>query len=508
MKKLLLVVSLCLLLTPIFVSAQLDTNLYYGLQKNSDVKQLQEFLIDKGFLTGSATGNFFTLTLKAVKAYQTSAGISSTGYVGNLTRTAINNELATNLSASNQEATTETGTIPPAPTPPATTNDVVAQLQAQIALLQKQLDALNSQQTTLNQIQQNTQQIAQNTTPTTPTPTPVCTPNWQCNAWSNCVNSQQTRNCTDSNNCNTTIGEPPLNQSCFVSPTQTALVVTKYSGYTDQTLNSSQAGIQIGSFMILNNSQQTIVVTSATIGLNFGSYISNNETSPIQNYSNLRISFAVPPTFKASCGQDSCPKLVQQGSNSFTTNAGNIDLTISPNQSYGLNVFVDSGADSNLNATIQTFLSVGYTDPITGSSVTTSPVTGQTITFLGTTPLPPAYTGGLTVSENPAYTDQTINPNTAQAKIGSFVLQNQSTTEPVKVISIYVGLIADMPNFSKMDIFTDSGLEIGYPSNSDNTITNTFTPNNLTLAPGNLRLLTYLSAVLLEQTKLQRQALK
>ncbi|MGD0576487.1 MAG: peptidoglycan-binding domain-containing protein [Candidatus Staskawiczbacteria bacterium] len=225
MKKLLLVVSLCLLLAPAFTFASIDNNLYYGLQKNSDVKQLQEFLIDKGFLTGSSTGNFFSLTLKAVKAYQASVGINSTGYVGTLTRTAINSDLATQLSASNAESTTETGTTPPTPTPPATTNDVISNLQAQIALLTQQLTAMQAQQTTvqqlqqtvqqqsqtIQQIQQNTQQIAQNTQQVAQN---TCTPNWQCGSWATCSNSTQTRTCTDSNNCGTTTGKPSLTQSC------------------------------------------------------------------------------------------------------------------------------------------------------------------------------------------------------------------------------------------------------------------------------------------------------
>ena len=218
MKKLLLAVSLCLLLVPTLTFASIDNNLSYGLQQNSDVRQLQEFLIDKGFLTGSATGNFFSLTLKAVKAYQTSVGINSTGYVGNLTRTSINNELATNLSSSNQDAVNETGTTPPTQNPPATTTDVVASLKAQIALLMQQVQAMQQQNTTvqqlqqtvqqqsqtIQQIQQNTQQIAQNT----------CTPNWQCGDWTTCANSQQTRTCTDSNNCGNTNGKPVLTQSC------------------------------------------------------------------------------------------------------------------------------------------------------------------------------------------------------------------------------------------------------------------------------------------------------
>lgn len=227
MKKIILVSLLALvslLIIPLVANASLNTNLYYGLQKNSDVTQLQEFLIDKGFLPGSSTGNFFSLTLKAVKAYQASQNINQTGYVGTLTRTAINNELASNLSASNQEATNETGTTPPAPNTPATTNDVIATLQAQIALLTQQLQAMQAQQTTvqqlqqavqqqtqtIQQIQQNTQQIAQNTTP----PPPVCNPNWQCGSWSACSNFQQTRTCTDSNNCGVSDLKPVGAQSC------------------------------------------------------------------------------------------------------------------------------------------------------------------------------------------------------------------------------------------------------------------------------------------------------
>lgn len=235
MKKIILVSLLSLFFIPLFANASLDTNLYYGLQNNSDVRQLQEFLIDKGYLSGNSTGNFFSLTLNAVKQYQKSQKISQTGYVGILTRGAINNELATNLSASNQEATNETGTTPPAPILPATTNDVVATLQAQIALLLQQVQAMQAQQTTtqqlqqtvqqqaqtIQQIQQNTQQIVQNT----------CTPNWQCISWSACSSSTQTRTCTDSNNCGNNNGRPALTQSCSMpTPVATCNLVGQQVG--------------------------------------------------------------------------------------------------------------------------------------------------------------------------------------------------------------------------------------------------------------------------------------
>lgn len=320
---------LCLLLTPVFTYASIDNNLYYGLQKNGDVKQLQEFLIDKGFLTGSATGNFFSLTLKAVKAYQSSAGINSTGYVGTLTRAAINNELAVNLSASNQESTTETGTTPPTPTLPATTNDVVAQLQAQIALLQKQLDALNSQQTTLNQIQQNTQQIAQNTT-STPPPT-ICTPNWQCAAWSTCANSQQTRTCSDTNNCNTYTGEPSLSQSCTVAQGQPKLIVQKNTAFSDQVCS----GNKVGSFILSNQSTESIVINSI-----------NATSTPVVN---LRVS-------------------------------GALNLSPTATMTPGEQVVEDVSGDCTSAQALQTSLAVSYTGVSSGISITTSPVAGQTIT--------------------------------------------------------------------------------------------------------------------------------
>jgi len=235
MKKLILV-SLSLLFIPLMVGASIDTNLYYGLQNNSDVRELQELLIDKGFLTGTATGNFYSLTLKAVKAYQASEGIIQTGYVGTLTRTVINNDLSAQTSGSNELAVAETGATPPAPTQQATTNDVIATLQAQIALLLQQVQAMQVQQTATQQIVQNTQQIVQNTTPI------VCTPNWQCGTWDACTSSLQTRTCVDANSCGVLTNKPSVAQSCAIACTP---------------------NWQMGSWNTCTNSQQTRTVTDS-----------------------------------------------------------------------------------------------------------------------------------------------------------------------------------------------------------------------------------------------------
>ena len=65
MKK---VILISFLFVPIFASASIDINLKYGAT-GPEVVELQEFLIDKGFLVYNATGNFFSLTNSAVVQY-------------------------------------------------------------------------------------------------------------------------------------------------------------------------------------------------------------------------------------------------------------------------------------------------------------------------------------------------------------------------------------------------------------------------------------------------------
>jgi hypothetical protein len=191
MKKILLVsiTSLAFLL-PIVSFASIDLNLKYG-STGTEVKELQEFLISKGFLSGSATGNFFSLTNGAVIKYQGSLGLPTTGFVGPMTRAKINTELTTTTNTANQQEVVETGSVS-APSQ----NDKLTQLLNQIKALQAQL---NTQTQTQQAIQTNTQQTVQNTTsvatapsastptsvppsPTTPTPTaPIVTTPPQAN---------------------------------------------------------------------------------------------------------------------------------------------------------------------------------------------------------------------------------------------------------------------------------------------------------------------------------------
>ena len=194
--------ALVLLIFPIAVSAQpFDRDLYFGMRGNDEVSKLQEFLADQDFYAGPITGNFFSLTLSAVKKFQAAHGIAPvSGYFGPKTRAKANAALAS-AGISESSITTEQGT--PAPVsvvPPKTTDDIVSSLLEQIKLLQQQLTTLQQSQQTLErrqqilssqaavvgaiqqeqkiqteQITQQTQtlqQIQQNTTPPPPIPTP------------------------------------------------------------------------------------------------------------------------------------------------------------------------------------------------------------------------------------------------------------------------------------------------------------------------------------------------
>jgi len=65
-------------------------NIYYGLNQNSDVKILQQFLKDNNYYQGPVTGNFLSLTKKAVIDFQIKNNIApASGYVGSQTLLAI-----------------------------------------------------------------------------------------------------------------------------------------------------------------------------------------------------------------------------------------------------------------------------------------------------------------------------------------------------------------------------------------------------------------------------------
>lgn len=120
MKKILLVLGL-VSFTISGAYASIDQNLKYGV-KGGEVSELQEFLADKGLLTSNPTGFFGMMTLKAVRAYQVSQNLPSTGYVGVMTREKINAEIQAEIASSSEAEVLETGTTTPLVSTPTVTD--------------------------------------------------------------------------------------------------------------------------------------------------------------------------------------------------------------------------------------------------------------------------------------------------------------------------------------------------------------------------------------------------
>lgn len=119
MKKLHIVLLVASFIIPSISFASIDTNLKYG-SRGVAVTELQDFLIAKGFLSGQTSGNFFSLTRKAVIAYQASVGLPATGYVGPMTRSKINDDLSIANAPAVSAEITETGTTTPTQANPLT----------------------------------------------------------------------------------------------------------------------------------------------------------------------------------------------------------------------------------------------------------------------------------------------------------------------------------------------------------------------------------------------------
>ncbi len=167
MKRLTFFLVLLIVILSSVSFAKADTlfikDLYFGIQNDTEVNKLQEFLTDQGLYAGPITGNFYSLTLKAVKQFQTREGITpSSGYFGPKTRIKINELLTAQVKDSETQAISETGTSTPAIEKQKTTNDVVVSLQQQIQTLLQQMELLKQQQTTQQQTNQSIQNL-QNT---------------------------------------------------------------------------------------------------------------------------------------------------------------------------------------------------------------------------------------------------------------------------------------------------------------------------------------------------------
>lgn len=142
---------------------------------------------------------------------------------------------------------------------------------------------------------------------------------------------------------------------------------------------------------------------------------------------------------------------------------------------------IQSAASLNYTAgTITVVLAVGSSNGQGMNSYTTSNVPASQITSTALT----INTGALSVGKSAAYAaSQTVNPNTANVKIGSYVIQNTSSSESVRITNLAVAL-----SFATTTISNISNLRTSETSGSGSTPINPVASNNFsvnfTLAPG------------------------
>lgn len=136
--------------------------------------------------------------------------------------------------------------------------------------------------------------------------------------------------------------------------------------------------------------------------------------------------------------------------------------------------------DGSVAATLKSVASNAQGWGINGSGASNDTVTFPTADVTGTTLT--IQTGLLAVSKNSGYASQNANPNTAAVKLGSYVLQNQSSSESVRITSLLVAM-------SGSEAITNiSALRTSETSGSGSTpiqpqASNTFSVD-FTLAPG------------------------
>ena len=161
----------------------------------------------------------------------------------------------------------------------------------------------------------------------------------------------------------------------------------------------------------------------------------------------------------------------------------------------GSQMIIPAGQDSifEVRANIQTAASVNYTAGSVSARVEVVASNAQGQSSLATLSVPSStvagntltvQTGLLAVSKNAGYSSQNVNPNTSSVKIGSFVLQNQSTSEGVRITTLNVGLaVTGAQTITNFSALRTSELSGSASTPVQPQASNTFSAD-FTLAPG------------------------
>lgn len=91
---------------------RLATDIRYGLRNDQNVRDLQQFLIERGYLKkGSATGNFLSHTREALQKFQNANGVPVTGVFDLKTREAAHGVLREGEKAKQEESVANAPTV-------------------------------------------------------------------------------------------------------------------------------------------------------------------------------------------------------------------------------------------------------------------------------------------------------------------------------------------------------------------------------------------------------------
>jgi hypothetical protein len=151
----------------------------------------------------------------------------------------------------------------------------------------------------------------------------------------------------------------------------------------------------------------------------------------------------------------------------------------------GSQMILPAGTDSyiEVRADLQTTGSVSYTAGTIAATLNVGSSNGQGQTSHTTLNFPTSsvagtsltvQTGLLAVSANAGYLSQNANPNTAGVKIGSFSLQNQSSSESINVTGLTVALAFAAPTYQSGTV-TAGSQSITFSTTSGMTVGNVIT---------------------------------
>jgi len=262
----------------------------------------------------------------------------------------------------------------------------------------------------------------------------------------------------------------------------------------DLMLADSQLGINIATAnLVSNGAGPTVTISSGSVTVNIDPSFQSmtNVTGGATNATIAKFklhaygedvkvqTLTLTPSISSATYQTSCSTGCTAGSMNNVTLYFNGSQVGSQAQytgsalpfTLGSSLIIPAGVDSTLEvrADLQTNNNINYTGGTVTVNLALGVNNGQGMTSLDSTIDVPAstitttglsvQTGSLAVSKNPAYTNQTVNPNLAGVKIGSFVLQNQSTSEAIRITNLAVNIAlttVGSTNYSNLKV-TDSG---------------------------------------------------